>query len=307
MKRALCSFSLLLVICASLTAREWTATDGRKLQADFVSSANGQVTLKRATDGQTFTLPLSRLSATDNTWIAEQGKGGVSPGKPLTGPFADLVKGDWALSNYKGLPFAFWASSDLDASKKHPLVLCLHGKSPNDENGKQVGGWMKSFAKPENQKERPCIIVSPLCYQPFGATGAGWYDRPGQQTLALVKELIKELPVDKDRIYIAGHSMGGFGTCHLINSEPKLFAAGVPMAGCTGPDTAASFKKTPIWIHHAADDNAVEVKCSRDLAEALKRVKECQYTEYPDGGHGIPGKVFDDVKVHEWLFSHGVK
>ena len=100
--------------------------------------------------------------------------------------------------------------------------------------------------------------------------------------------------------------MGGFGTCHLINSEPRLFAAGVAVAGCTGPDTAKTFKKVPLWLFHAADDNNVPVKYSRDLAEGLKREPDCKFTEYPDGGHGIVGKVFEEEEMHTWLFAKGV-
>lgn len=307
MKHLLLFLGLSLV--SSSQAREWTSSEGQKLQADFVSATATDVTLKLAS-GKLSTLPLTRLSAADQSWIAEQGSkpptSAAAP-KPIAGPFGELVTGDWALSEYKGLPFAIYVSTDLDGAKKYPLVLALHGKSQNNEHGKQVGGWMKAFAKPDRYTANPCIIVSPLCYQPFGGTGAGWYDKPGTQAIALVKELIKTLPVDKDRVYCMGHSMGGFGTCHLINSEPRLFAAGVAISGCTGVETANTFKKVPLWLFHAADDNNVDVKCSRDLAKALERAKEFKYTEYPDGGHGIAGKVGDEPEMVDWLFTKGVK
>ncbi len=35
--------------------------------------------------------------------------------------------------------------------------------------------------------------------------------------------------------------------------------------------------------------------------------KTFKYTEYPDGGHGIPGRVFDDETVHDWLFAQALK
>lgn len=307
MKTAILLIPVLLATSA-LSAREWTSAEGQKLNADFVSATDTTVTLKLA-NGRVSTLPLSRLSAADNAWIAEQSGGSPSaaPGKPMEGPYASLINGDWALSEYKGLPFAIYGSKDLSAAKKYPLVLALHGKSQNNENGKQVGGWMKTFAKEENYKARPCIVVAPLCYQPFGGTGAGWYDKPGTQAVALVKELMKSLPIDKERIYITGHSMGGFGTCHLINTEPRLFAAGIAMSGCTGPETAGNLKKVPLWLFHAADDATVDVKGARDLAAALKRDKTFKYTEYETGGHGIPPKVYDDPATHEWLFAQGGK
>jgi dienelactone hydrolase len=321
MKRILI-FLCLGCLSASLWARTWTSSDGRTLEADFVSAAGGEVTLKRATDGLTFTLPLAKLSAEDQEWVkielaapkagfgampkpapAAAPPAAAAPAKPIEGPFAALVTGDWALSEEGGLPFALYAGKELSAAQKYPLVLALHGKSQNNENGKQVGGFIKSFAKPDNYAARPCIIVAPLCYQPYGGGGGGWSDKPGTQTVDLLKKLIKSLPVDDKRIYVVGYSMGGFGTCHLMNTEQRLFTAGVAIAGCTGTSTADSFKRKPLWLFHAADDAVVPVSYSRDLAKALERSKTFKYTEYPDGGHGIPGKVFDNPEVHTWLFS----
>lgn len=293
----------LLIAASPLSAREWTSSDGRKLQADFVSATDTHVTLKIA--GKDTPVPLNRLSMADQAFVKEQ-MSKPTAAKKAEGAFASLITGDWALSQYKDLPFALYATADLDASKSYPLILALHGRSQNNENGLQVGGWMKSFTKEERYKKNPCIIVAPLGYQPFGGTGSAWSAKPGTEALALVRELLKSLPVNKERVYCVGYSMGGFGTCNLINTEPRLFAAGVAVAGCTGPETASTFKKVPLWLFHATDDATVEVKWSRDLWEQLKRDKECKYTEYPTGGHGIAGKVFEEEEMHTWLFAKGV-
>jgi len=226
--------------------------------------------------------------------------------KPIGGPFASLITGDWALSEFNGLPFALYAGKDLNPAQKYPLVLALHGKSQNNDNGKQVAGWMKSFVKPERYESNPCIIVAPLCYQPFGATGGGWNDKPGEQTIALVRALTKALPVDPKRIYVVGHSMGGFGVCHIMARDPMLFAAGVPVSGYGGAAEEAKLARKPLWLFHATDDNVVPVAGARDFAKLFGHAKTFKYTEYPTGGHGIPGRVFDDEEVQKWLFSQGV-
>jgi predicted peptidase len=303
-------------------ARTWTSTDGRKLEAELVSATGAEVTVKNAA-GQTFTISLERLSEDDRKWVQSNGtaqpaaKPGASaspatntnaPHKPIEGPYASLITGDWALSKHEDLPFALYASKELSAARKYPLVLALHGKSQNDENGKQVGSWVKTFTKTENYTARPCIILAPLCYQPFGGTGSGWYDKPGTEAVDLVKKLMKSLPIDEKRVYVIGYSMGGFGTCHLMNAEPRLFTAGVAVAGCTGVDTANTFKKRALWLFHAKDDAVVDVAGSQALAKALERSeKTFKYTEFPTGGHGIIGKVFDDPEVHKWLFGQAEK
>jgi dipeptidyl aminopeptidase/acylaminoacyl peptidase len=319
MKRlfALLAFAFL---SSSVSARTWTSLDGRKLEADMVSATDTSVTIVTAA-GKTFTIPLDKLSDADRAYAKSAAPppagakpttpatptpaaAATGPHKPIEGPYAALITGDWALSKHDDLPFALYASKELSAAQKYPLVLALHGKSQNDENGKQVGGWMKTFTKTENYAANPCIIVAPLCYQPFGGTGSGWYDKPGTEAVDLVKKLMKSLPIDEKRVYIIGYSMGGFGTCHLMNAEPRLFTAGVAVAGCTGVETANTFKKRPLWLFHAKDDATVPVTGSQALAKALERAdKTFKYTEYPTGGHGIIGKVFDDPEVHKWLFS----
>jgi predicted peptidase len=301
----------LVISSGPLDARTWTAADGRKMEADFVGVENGKVQLLKG--GQKMSVPLEKLSAEDQKWATEEAAKQptpktppatkpAGPTKPIDPEYAALLTGDWALAKHEKLPYAFYGAKELDPAKTYPLILSLHGKSDNDENGPQVGGWTKIFTTKEKYDKNPCLIVAPLCYQPYGGTGGGWGDKPGTEALDLVETLIKKLPlIDKDRIYVIGYSMGGFGTCHLINKEPKLFAAGIPVAGYGS--ASAAFKKVPMWLFHAADDEVVKVGGSQSLAKAMDNVKTFKYTEFPTGGHGIIGKVFDDPAVHEWLFQ----
>ena len=53
----------------------------------------------------------------------------------------------------------------------------------------------------------------------------------GKMVIELIEYLIKEKNIDTDRIYIAGLSMGGYGTFELVSRRPDLFAAAVPICG----------------------------------------------------------------------------
>lgn len=301
--RHLCLIAFVIGI-SPLQARTWTSSDGKKLEAEFVSATETHVVLKRRKDGRTFTLALSRLSAADQSYIKEEaaGESGASgPAVAIEGEYAELITGDWKLANHGKLPFAFYGAKDLDGSQKYPLVISLHGKSNNNENGKQIG-FARTFAKDANYSVRPCLILAPLCYQPHGGTGGGWRDDPGDECLDLIKKLVKKLPiVDPDRIYVIGYSMGGFGTWRFLQEESRLFAAGIPIAGHSSG--GGKLRSMPIWAFHGAKDTVVGVEGARAAAAALKRSKHFKYTEFPEDGHGIAGKVVGDVKVQEWLFS----
>ena len=301
------SFLAVFVIASGLLmsfevgAREWVSTDGNSLEADFVSATETSVTILRTLDGKEFSLPLERLSEADRKWVAENKDKEPDP-EPITGEYAKLITGSWELAEFEGLPFAIYASAKLDASKKYPLVLGLHGKSPNNENGKQKG-VLRAFEKPDAYEANPAILVAPLCYQPFGITGSGWGDEPGVKAIALVEELAENLPVDEDRIYCLGNSMGGGGTSSLICNEPKLFAAGIVICGWPASGADSVFKKVPVWAFHGSADTTVSPASMRALAENLKREDNFKYTEFEGAGHGISGQVWETEGVMEWLFS----
>ena len=297
----------LLGLTSVTHARLWTSNDGKTLEAEFVSAAQDQVTLRRS-DGQVFTFPLGRLSEADQTWVKQQAAApAAAPAvKPIEGPFGKLITGSWALSEHDGLKFAIYGGKSLSAENKYPLILALHGKSSNTENGKQVGGWMNSFTRKENEAVRPCFVVAPLSAQPAAGEGMGWNGGEVEQVVKLVKTLVKNLPVDPKRVYIVGHSMGGFGTCHIMASEPRLFAAAIPVSGVSQGDAAALDRK-PMWMFHAADDKIVPVAGAREFAELMKKDKQFKYTEPPTGGHGVVGSVFNDPETHKWLFAQQLK
>ncbi len=295
-----------LFILTSLQAREWKALDGRTLEAEFVSATADSVTIKRTSDNREFTIALDKLSEADREWVAGQRDKPAEP-TPITGPYADKITGDWELADYRALPYVIYGGADLDGSKKYPLIIGLHGKSINNENGKQKG-MVQRFAQPARYQEHPAILLAPLCYQPFGATGGGWGDKPGELVIDLVKDLLKKLPIiDEKRVYLFGTSMGGGGTAELISRETKLFAAGIVICGWVDSGAARAFKKVPVWAFHGDADDVVSPDSIRKLADTLKRSKIFKYTEFPGEGHNITGKVFADEAVFDWLYAQKKK
>ena len=292
------AFAIWSVDC--VWAREWTSNDGKTLEAEFVSTEGDQVSLRRP-DGQVFTVPLTRLSEADQSWVVEEASK-PAPVKPIEGPFAKLVTESWELSELDGQKFAFYGSKTMSADKEYPLVLALHGRSPNNVNGKQVKKWMKDFNGAANTSGKPCFVLAPLSAQPAAGEGYGWNGNEVELVIDLIKAMKKSLPIDPKKIYIVGHSMGGYGACHIMGSEPRMFAAGIAVAGVSLGDADALSRK-PVWIIHAADDKTTPVKNSREFAEQMKRNKKFKYSEPATGGHGVANKVFKEPETYQWLFS----
>ena len=286
--------------------RDWTTAEGGKtIKADYVKSADGKVTIRRSSDRRLFTIDLTTLSEADQEWVKAKElevdeEKIAGEGKEATEEFGKLLTGEWARTEGHGLKYRLFGERKMKRSKDagYPLVVWLHGRSGDVMTGEEP--WQANvFSSDENFRKRPCFIIAPQ-----NPDQLGWNGAKADGVVEIVEELLKNLPIDPDRVYLAGYSMGGYGTFHILAQEPKLFAAGVPIAGGGNPGTASNFKKVPVWVFHGAKDPTVPVSQSQGMVEALKKERaEVKYTEYPDGDHGVVDQALKTKELHEWLFE----
>lgn len=302
---SLCAW-LLIGSVAHGEMREWKTADGSKtLVAEYVRSGDGKVTILRKSDRRSFTLSLSKLSEADQAWVKQKeadGPTGDSSGEPKEADeeFGKLITGDWERTEGHNLKYRIYGARKLRRSKGegYPLVVYLHGRG--GDVMKPAEPWSaNSFTKDSNYRKRPCFVIAPQ-----NPDQKGWNGSKADGVVKIVEEMIEKLPVDPKRIYLTGYSMGGYGTFHLLAQEPKLWAAGIPVAGGGNAGSVKEYKKVPLWVFHGAKDPTVPVSQSQKMVEALKKARsEVKYTEFPDADHGISGRVYDDEEVHEWLFE----
>ncbi len=183
--------------------------------------------------------------------------------------------------------------------KKWPMMLFLHGAGErgSDLNKVKMHGPPKIV---QQQKDFPFIVVSPQC-----PSGQWW---PGKiDTLkALVDEIAADYEVDKDRMYLTGLSMGGYGTWALGAAYPDLFAAAIPICGGGQPFAMApKLKDLPIWAFHGAKDPVVPISQSEEMVEAINRAGgNAKLTVYPQAGHDSWTATYDNPDIYEWLLKH---
>jgi len=156
-----------------------------------------------------------------------------------------------------------------------PVILFLHGSGERGSEGMdetQIGLPQAIRVHPDRW---PFIVVMPQV--PFGHRH--WTDPDMMQmALAALDQDTKEFHGDRDRTYLTGLSLGGYGVYELARYNPHRFAAIVPVSGGVfwsyKPDRwresailpgeyARAIGRTPIWIFHGADDNVVSAKTSR--------------------------------------------
>ncbi len=123
-------------------------------------------------------------------------------------------------------------------------------------------------------------------------------------TMEALAALCEEFPIDEQRVYITGLSMGGYGTWDALARYPGKFAAAIPICGGGDPAQAEHMLGTPIWVFHGDEDNAVPVRRSREMVAVLRELGDSPiYTEYEGVGHNSWSETYANRVVWDWLFS----
>lgn len=201
------------------------------------------------------------------------------------------------------------------AGAKYPLVLFLHGAGERgDDNEAQLQHGVRDFL--ERQTEAPCFLIVPQCPREefwveidWGGPGergtiGAQPSPPMQLVLEVVERIAAKAPVDRDRMYVTGLSMGGYGTWFLAGREDSPFVAAAPVCGGGDPALAKRYVDLPLWVFHGGADEVVPAERSREMVEAIKAAGGMpRYTEYPGVGHDSWTRTYADGAFHEWLFS----
>lgn len=201
---------------------------------------------------------------------------------------------------------------DANPLRKYPLVIFLHGSGERgNDNAAQLKWGVMNFATDENMIRYPALVIAPQCPEQNGWSNFSRADmklqttptKPMELLIGLIKKLTKTMPVDTNRIYITGLSMGGYGTYDAIERYPNLFAAAVPVCGGGDTSKVASITHLPMWIFLGAEDPAVNPVYSLNMLEALTRSgAHPGLTQYPEVGHFSWLGAYSDPLMMAWLF-----
>ena len=225
-----------------------------------------------------------------------------------------------AIFGSKQFAYRVFVPKERKEGEKLPVMLYLHGSDERgtDNEGQLSGPAPLIVANPDNFG---FIIVFPQC-----PVGRFWDKEMIGVAIAELDQAVNELNGDETRLYLAGFSLGGFGTWNAAVMYPDKFAAIVPMSGRVFPrpgerrDVApeilrladaenpfAAFanklSKKPIWIFHGANDPIVPVDNSRQMAKALIDVgnENARYTELENTGHVSINAAFNNPELFKWL------
>ncbi|MFO1451687.1 MAG: prolyl oligopeptidase family serine peptidase [Opitutaceae bacterium] len=181
------------------------------------------------------------------------------------------------------------------STTRWPLVVFLHGSGERGDKLEVVKkhGLPKLIAA---GKSFPAVVVSPQC-----PADEGWRAAALE---AWIDDLVRRMRIDPDRIYLTGLSMGGAGTWELAMRRPRTYAAIIPICGFGNPERAKALVNLPIWVFHGAKDNAVPLKASEALVDAIKAAGgKPRFTVYPEAEHDSWTETYANDEIYRWLFA----
>lgn len=226
-----------------------------------------------------------------------------SPQSPQESPF---LYGSVEVDGVK-FPYRLLPPEKVEEGEAYPLVLFFHGSGERGtDNEAQLVHFPERMATEEYRAKFPCYLLAPQCPE-----DTRWYDfkrrpleAPMQGAVLAMKEVLASNPIDRDRIYVTGLSMGGGGLFDLVGTHANWFAAAAPVCGRNDANLAARFTGLPMSIWHGDKDEVIEASYSRDMTTKLKGLgADVEYHELPGVGHASWERAYDPGGVLPWLFS----
>ena len=200
--------------------------------------------------------------------------------------------------------YNFWLytpPSYSDSSAK-PLVVFLHGSSLCGKNLDRVRRY-----GPLNAIEMG-LDINALVLAPQNSGGA-W--KPSK-VWRIVDWLTDRYPIDTNRIYVLGMSLGGYGTIDLTAAYPQKIAAAMALCGGGNTKDFCPLNKVPLWILQGTADRAVGISQSQRVVDAINRCNSGNdtsrliWTRLQGLNHGQLVYAFYLDETYQWLFSHSL-
>jgi poly(3-hydroxybutyrate) depolymerase len=237
-------------------------------------------------------IAIGQFDAERELTLAEATLAGLNAGKdPFAGKTGDFKRHYLLEEAGEIMPYRVYIPTSYKGDRAYPLILALHG------NGLTEDYFFNGLDTPRVAEERGYIVAAPLGYRVDGGYGRNNGSRSAEElpklelsekdVMHVLDQMKLQYRIDPDRIYVAGHSMGGGGAWFLAPRYPQIWAALASFAGGGDPATMAGMKHIPQFIVHGDADTTASVEQSRTMVAEMKKLGvEHQYIEVPGGTHG---------------------
>lgn len=163
-------------------------------------------------------------------------------------------------------PVTVYVPNAYEAGTPVPLLLLLHGYSSSGPAVESYIGYLSAVDARGFVYAFPSGRVDAFGQRFWTATNAccnlfnqGGPDDDSQYLRTLIERIRQTLDIDDQRIWLAGHSNGGFMSHRMACDHPELIAGIVSLAGATFTDPAACAAEQPVHVLqiHGTSDSVI--------------------------------------------------
>lgn len=185
--------------------------------------------------------------------------------------------------------------NDFHEGKKYPLIIHLHGAgSRNSDPTCLKNQAIMRYA--EKTADFPFVMFLPYCKEKT------WFDIFEHLT-ETIPDLVSLPYIDKDKVYLSGASMGGYGAWQLLMSLNKVFNKAIICCG-GGMYWNADQIKAQVWAFHGDKDPIVYPDESQKMVDAVnKHGGTAKLTLYSGVDHNAWDPTYFNPEIYEWLLS----
>jgi predicted peptidase len=145
-----------------------------------------------------------------------------------------------------------------DTSTRYPLLLFMADAGAEGRNWERVlvqGNGGTVWAGGEWQAEHPCFVVTMIFEEKFINDYWEYWENVAGGTMNLVRYLETRYPIDTNRVYTTGQSMGCMCSMIMMIKDPELFTAAYCIAGQWETEQLMALKNSKLFILNSEDDN----------------------------------------------------
>ena len=210
-------------------------------------------------------------------------------------------------------PYALYVPKSFDPAARYPLVVSLHAEDSNHRiNLRRLFGVANRAGQPDTEDMRyfpPVADVSYLVAAPFARGTMGYQGIAEHDVWDMMADVERRFPVDPDRVYLTGISMGGAGALWLALSRPDVWAAVAPLCPTTLPPGAEELLPNainlPVRIFQGDEDPIVPVESARAMQRRLVDAGvAADYVEFPGVRHNAWDLAYRNGAIFEWFAKY---
>lgn len=218
-------------------------------------------------------------------------------------------KGEWFEDGIL-MPYGLFTPSDFCEYDDLPLIVYLHGSGSKTKTAEHfmTHGVQKLFTEWPYEGFRAYIVVPQLAR---GFNSGSWKNATSKSDLQMLLDyLLENYNIDRTRIYVMGHSLGGQGAMYMAHQMPDYFAACVSLSPYS-PGVDMADLKIPLIAYLGYDESGEDERCVKYAAK-LEKLFGTESITFFNCTHGeVPLRTFalDENKnnrsdVLEWLFQN---